>query len=182
MSDVYRILFSALFLNWIIREICKKSESRPCVKLCPDNFSTFCGWGNPSPQNLVTLKYWCANWLKYDRKFKKTRHTKRHIFTVPKTAAKPFQLILKKTCSEINLPVTTNNITTTLLQVLEASNSSNIPNNIVKAFNGSWHTSPSSSRSYLLSLYSKKENILKIEARLAEFKGYVKNCDTRQDW
>lgn len=40
---------------------------------------------------------------------------------------------------------------------------------------------PSSSRSYLLSLYSKKENILKIEARLAEFKGYVKNCYTRQD-
>ena len=104
----------------------------------------------------------------------KKRQAERHIFTVAKTATKLLHLLLKKLVMKL-IYLSTNNITTTPLDVPEASDSSNIPNTTVKAFNIDLDTPiPSSSRSSLFSLCSKKEKTLKIEARLAEFKGYVK--------
>ena len=71
----------------------------------------------------------------------------------------------------------TDKITKTPLDVSVTSKSSNIPNTTVKPFNIDRDKPiPSSSCSPLLISYSKTEKVLKIEAQLSEFKGYV-NCE-----
>ena len=76
----------------------------------------------------------------------------------------------------VNLPVTTNNINATPLDVPEALNSFNNPNITTNAFNIDLDTPiPSRPCPSLLNSDSEKKKILEIEAQLAELKGYL-NC------
>ena len=80
----------------------------------------------------------------------------------------------EKTFDEVNLSVTTCNITTTPLNVVEALNSFNVLNTAVNTFNIDLDASiPSSPRPSLLSSDSEKNNILKIETQLEEWKDHM---------
>ena len=108
---------------------------------------------------------------------RRTASGKASYFHLQKESNKTVTATPKKTCQEVNLSITTNNITTTSLDVLEAWNSSNISNTAINAFNIDFDAPVTyRPRPALLSSDSENKRILKITAQLAELKGHI-NCE-----